>query len=466
MGVVYLGAARDGGHVAVKLLRPELADDDEFRLRFRREVASLSRIQGLCTVRVIEADTESPRPFLVTEYANGPSLAEHVNTAGPLQPSMLYGLAAGLAEALTAIHAAGVVHRDLKPANVLLTDAGPKVIDFGIAQALDATAVTKTGIAVGSPGFMAPEQITGRPGQAADIFSWGLTIAYAASGKPPFGTGSADAILYRVLHDSPDTDAVPPELRPHVTASLARDPEQRPTARDLTARLTSQAAQAGGTDDADTQTILSRTWLPTAHISPEPAEPRRLSRGAVALSSAAVLAAAAGAGAALLTRGPGHSSLTADHSPAATRSTTASTPTEAATRPSASPARTANLSGTAVSADSYVYRLGYAPAPKSPPWDASAPLNVIVASYTGGASGPMKAFFFGDGKFIGTDTPAGSAAESASRLNGDTFTIQYDLYAVGDPQCCPSGGTDSVRFSWTDGQLQTLDPVPPTAQRF
>jgi serine/threonine protein kinase len=159
MGVVFLGEAKDGSQAAIKMLRPELADDQEFRIRFRREVAMLTRVQGLCTVRVIEADTESTKPFLATEYADGPSLAEHVGQHGPLGPDLLYGLATGLAEALAAIHAAGVIHRDLKPGNVLLTQTGPKVIDFGIAQALDSTSLTKTGMTVGSPGFMAPEQI-------------------------------------------------------------------------------------------------------------------------------------------------------------------------------------------------------------------------------------------------------------------------------------------------------------------
>ena len=198
MGVVYLGVnpgSRDGSPVAVKVLRPELADDLDFRHRFRHEVSALMRVKGGCTVRVIEADTEADRPFMVTEYADGPSLSEYINSYGALGPEMLYGLATGLAEALTVIHAAGIVHRDLKPSNVILTDAGPKVIDFGIARALDATSVTKTGMMVGSAGFMAPEQISGHPGPAADIFVWGVTVAYAATGRPPFGAGATNAVL-------------------------------------------------------------------------------------------------------------------------------------------------------------------------------------------------------------------------------------------------------------------------------
>ncbi len=269
MGVVYLGAgpdSGDSGQVAVKVLRPELADDPEFRARFGREVASLMRVRGECTVRVIEADTRSSRPFMVTEYAAGPSLSEYIDSHGPLGAGMLYGLATGLAEALTAIHAAGVVHRDLKPSNVILGQAGPKVIDFGIAQALDATSVTKTGMMVGSAGFMAPEQVTGRAGQAADIFSWAVTVAYAASGQPPFGTGESLAILYRILHDSPDIGAVPETLRPLVTAALAKDPRQRPTAGELLGYLADPSAGR----DRPARAVLDYTWPSTQPRAGQP----------------------------------------------------------------------------------------------------------------------------------------------------------------------------------------------------
>ena len=247
MGVVYLGVNQVGQQVAVKVLRPELADNPEFRVRFGREVTMLTRVQGVCTVRVIEADTEAPKPFLVTEYADGPSLSEYIDARGPLDAEMLYGLATGLAEALTAIHAAGIVHRDLKPSNVLLTPGGPKVIDFGIAQALDTTSLTKTGITLGSAGFMAPEQVIGKAGTAADIFTWAVTVAYAASGQSPFGTGASDTILYRIMHAAPDITAVPPGLHPLVEAALAKEPRDRPTAPQLLSQLTqSTAAQALG----------------------------------------------------------------------------------------------------------------------------------------------------------------------------------------------------------------------------
>ena len=278
MGVVYLAETPDGHPVAIKVLRPELADNPEFRTRFGREVAALARVRGVCTVRVIEADTEAREPFLVTEYADGPSLSEYVNDRGALDPQMLYGLATGLAEALAAIHAAGIVHRDLKPSNVLLTAGGPKVIDFGIAQALDTSSMTRTGITVGSAGYMAPEQITGRAGTAADIFTWAVTVAFAASGQSPFGSGTAEVMLYRIMHADPDIAAVPPGLRPLVEAALAKDPQARPSAPRLLAELTGGAVPASVPAvtalDNPTQTILAQNWHPAATAVPLARPPR------------------------------------------------------------------------------------------------------------------------------------------------------------------------------------------------
>jgi|HubBroStandDraft_3_1064219.scaffolds.fasta_scaffold11279_2 serine/threonine protein kinase len=271
MGVVYLGVAEDGTPVAVKLLRPELADDPEFRTRFTREVSNLDRVMGVCTVRVIEADTESRQPFLVTEYADGPTLSEYVATFGPLPEDMLFGLATGLAEALTAIHGIGIVHRDLKPSNVLLTRSGPKVIDFGIAHTFDATSLTAAGITVGSAGFMAPEQVMGHAGTAADVFCWALTVAYAASGRSPFGAGAPDAIMFRILHADPDISAVPERIRPQVTAALAKDPHNRPSARDLLAKLTDTTSPSRSANA--TQTILAETWRPPSQGKGTPGVP-------------------------------------------------------------------------------------------------------------------------------------------------------------------------------------------------
>ncbi len=270
MGVVYLGVSWDGAPVAVKVLRPELAGDEEFRRRFGREVAALVQVKGVCTVRVIEADSQSATPFVVTEYAQGPSLSEYIDKHGSVAPDMLFGLATGLAEALTTIHAAGIMHRDLKPSNIILTDAGPKVIDFGIARRQDTTAVTRTGMMIGSMGFMAPEQISGHPGPEADIFAWGVTVAYAAGGRSPFGAGSTHSVLYRIMYGDADIASVPDSLLPLVEASLAKDPQSRPSARQLLDRLTSGSGPSGSADDT-TQVILARTWQSGSHASPPPA---------------------------------------------------------------------------------------------------------------------------------------------------------------------------------------------------
>jgi serine/threonine protein kinase len=184
---------------------------------------------------------------------------------------MLFGLATGLAEALTPIHAAGIMHRDLKPSNIILTDGGPKVIDFGIARRQDTRGVTKTGMMIGSLGFMAPEQISGRPGREADIFAWGVTVAYAASGRSPFGAGNSHSILYRIMYGDPEIASVPDSLRPLVEASLAKDPLSRPTARQLLDRLTSASSRPRNVNDTPTQVILARTWQSGAHPSPPPA---------------------------------------------------------------------------------------------------------------------------------------------------------------------------------------------------
>jgi serine/threonine protein kinase len=284
MGVVYLGVSWDGAPVAVKVLRRELAGDQEFRHRFGREVAALVRVKGVCTVRVIEADSQSSTPFVVTEYAPGPSLSEYIDKHGSVDPEMLFGLATGLAEALTTIHAAGIMHRDLKPSNIILTDAGPKVIDFGIARRQDTRGVTKTGMMIGSLGFMAPEQISGRPGPEADVFAWGVTVAYAATGRSPFGAGNSHSILYRVMYGDPDIASVPDSLLPLVEASLAKDPQSRPTAQQLLDRLTSASSRPENVNDTPTQVILARTWQSGSHPSlppasrpaaPDPAPPRQ-----------------------------------------------------------------------------------------------------------------------------------------------------------------------------------------------
>jgi serine/threonine protein kinase len=236
MGRVYLGLSPGGRAVAIKVIRAELAQDPEFRARFRREVAVARTVSGLYTAPVLDADADGPEPWLATAYVPGPSLADAVSQHGPLPAASVLMLAAGLAEGLTAIHAAGVVHRDLKPANVLLADDGPRVIDFGISRGAEASALTQTGLVVGSPGFMSPEQAEGREvGPPSDIFSLGAVLAFAATGRGPFGSGSTPALVYRVVHDVPQLDQVPPGVRPLIERCLAKDPAGRPSAADLLA---------------------------------------------------------------------------------------------------------------------------------------------------------------------------------------------------------------------------------------
>jgi hypothetical protein len=239
MGRVYLGQSPGGRLVAVKLIRPELADDPGFRRRFADEVNAARRVSGIFTAPVVDADPDGRQPWLVTAYVAGPSLADAVETQGPMPVESVLTLAAGLAEGLGAVHAAGVVHRDLKPSNVLLASDGPRIIDFGISRATDSAWLTNAGgVVVGSPGFMSPEQAEGRHvGPATDIFSLGGVLAYAATGLAPFGAGSASALLYRVVYGTAATGHVPPPLRRLVERCLAKDPADRPSTEDLLAEL-------------------------------------------------------------------------------------------------------------------------------------------------------------------------------------------------------------------------------------
>ena len=238
MGRVYLGESPDGAMVAVKLIRAELADNPDFRRRFAHEVAAAKRVSGIFTARVIDADPDGPQPWLVTAYVAGPSLADAVADSGPLPVEAVRILAAGLAEGLGAVHAAGIVHRDLKPSNVLLARDGPRIIDFGISRAADSTWLTSNGGVMGSPGFMSPEQAEGHPvGRASDIFSLGSVLAFAASGRAPFGSGSPSALLYRVVYSSAALGHVPAELRPIIERCLTKEPGSRPTTADLLAEL-------------------------------------------------------------------------------------------------------------------------------------------------------------------------------------------------------------------------------------
>jgi serine/threonine protein kinase len=268
MGVVYLVAGPDGSQAALKLIRSELADDPAFRARFRREVEAGRRVGGVCNAKYLDADLDAERPYLVTEYVPGGNLADYVAANGPLPGDQAVSLAVGL----VAMSSVGVIHRDLKPSNVLMGTSGPKVVDFGIVHAADGTALTQTGVMVGSPSWMAPEQATGQSGAAAtDVFSWGATVAFASTGRSPFGEGRPDAVLYRVVHEPPDLEGLDPRLDGIVRQALEKDPARRPTPDDLLLGLI-RTAVAGvmpsGDADAMTTAVLDRTWHQGTAIAP------------------------------------------------------------------------------------------------------------------------------------------------------------------------------------------------------
>ncbi|PVC85647.1 serine/threonine-protein kinase [Streptomyces sp. CS014] len=274
MGVVYRGRSLSGRLLAIKVIRPELAQDPSFRGRFRREVAAARRVSGAFTAPVVDADAEGPTPWLATLFVPGPSLAEQVARQGALPAAEVLRLAAGLAEALRDIHRAGLVHRDLKPGNVLLAEDGPRVIDFGIARASDATQLTQTGSAIGTPPFMAPEQFrAGTVGPAADVFALGSVLVHAATGHGPFDGDTAHSIGFRVVYEEPDLAGLPDELRPLVTECLAKDPDHRPTP-ELLLRNTAGIPPFPGPAQADPRVPANLPrLLPAPVVQPAATEP-------------------------------------------------------------------------------------------------------------------------------------------------------------------------------------------------
>ncbi|GAA1822280.1 serine/threonine-protein kinase [Actinomadura chokoriensis] len=278
MGRVFLGRSRGGRRVAVKLIRPEFADDPGFRRRFALEAEAARRVGGFYTAQVVGADPDADPPWLVTAYIPGPSLQQAVAAHGPLPAETVAVLGAGLAEGLTAIHACDLVHRDLKPSNVILAGDGPRVIDFGISRALDATSHTHA--VVGTPGFMSPEQARGRPvGPASDVFSLACVLAYAAGGRGPFGAGPGEAIVYRIVHDEPDLTGLPASLADLVRRCLAKDPGARPGLCDVLDDLSdvAQATPEWLPPPVTTMVTERMTQAPTSPPPPAPAAmPSRL----------------------------------------------------------------------------------------------------------------------------------------------------------------------------------------------
>jgi eukaryotic-like serine/threonine-protein kinase len=347
MGLVYLAEAADGGLVAVKVIRPEYAEDPLYRSRFRREAEAAARVRDSGVARVLACSmgdtTAGDLAYLVTEYVPGPSLRDRVAAAGPLRGAELDAFAAALARALAAVHAAGVVHRDLKPANVILSPAGPRLVDFGIARSEDSTTrYTTTGEIVGSMGWIAPEvlrQLPARP--AADVFAWGAVVTFAGTGRRPFGDGPEIAVAHRILAGPPpDLTGLPAHLRPLVAEALAADPQRRPRAAAVAARL----ASLGGSAPAWPQPTSAVPQLdPTRRApAPDPGRRGRLGPRVVLTSAGGVLAVTA-----LLVAPAGHSRTpsggaapTAGAAPPAKGSAAGSTParTSRSPRPAASTA--------------------------------------------------------------------------------------------------------------------------------
>ncbi|QYX83426.1 protein kinase [Streptomyces akebiae] len=313
MGTVYAALTDDGVRVAVKVIHPVQAGDPEFRARFRREIRLSARVQGPFLLPLLAADPDADAPWLATAYAPGPTLAQHLAAHGPLTNATLYAFATGTAQALAAIHAAGVVHRDVKPQNVLLTPAGPRVLDFGIAHAADGTSVTRTGVLTGSPGWISPEHY--RDGVTAvegDLFAWGALVAHAATGRLPFGSGAPEAVAYRVMSGEPDLDGIPEALKEILEKALAKEPAERPDAAgaaescarllaaESTQSLNGDTATREGNDPVVVGELVTALWSVPAPDDPSwpapaSAPPKRASRRRAVV---AVLVAAAVVGAA------------------------------------------------------------------------------------------------------------------------------------------------------------------------
>ena len=299
MGTVYLGRSPDQRLVAVKVIRPEYSVEDEFRARFRSEVTRARSVPPFCTAEVLDADPDHPTPYFVVEYVDGPSLSQVINEQGPLAAGNLHSVAVGVATALAAIHGAGVIHRDLKPQNVLFSLGTPKVIDFGIARALEVTSQhTRTDQMVGTVAYMAPERFdtnSDRPvSPAADIFAWGAVVAYAGTGRTPFRADSAAATAARILTQPPELSGLDGSLRELVARTLAKDPLDRPTAHELLDLLLATDPQGDGALARPELRRAAEAAQQTGRFRAAKKRRRLLVRAAsVLVATAAVLVAAA-----------------------------------------------------------------------------------------------------------------------------------------------------------------------------
>ncbi|WP_460367837.1 serine/threonine-protein kinase [Actinocorallia lasiicapitis] len=377
MGTVYLADAPDGRPVAVKVINPELAADPDFRERFRREVEAARRVRRFCTAPVLDASLATNPLYVVTEYIAGPTLTEAVAGSGPLRGSDLEGVAVGMATALSAIHSAGLIHRDLKPANVLLSSTGPRVIDFGIARALDATTgVTRTGQLVGTPAYMAPELVTGQPiTPAADVWAWACVVVFAGTGRSPFEAPHLMAVLHNVAYAAPELSGfVDPGLRGLVEAALSKNPADRPTVPQILDHLAGHVSTHPGPPH------------PTAPAPlPPPVASPGTNRAALAIAGGAVAVLVAVAATVLIMRDTGDGKpQDVASGPASARQNPASSagPSSGSRPPPVAPPSSAASSGSG-DADGAPSLVGVWTGKVTQPGIAKSPYDVKIV-YTGG----------------------------------------------------------------------------------
>jgi serine/threonine protein kinase len=474
MGDVYLARKKGQGSVAIKLLRADLTADAQFRGRFRRELQIAQSVTGAFAAKVLDADPDAKRPWLATEYVDGPTLLQAVRDNGPLEGTQLHALAIGLLEALQSIHAVGVIHRDLTPSNVLLGEHGPKIVDFGIALPLDATVVTATGLVIGTAAWMAPEQIRGHEVTfASDLFSWALLVAYAARGRSPFGAGRPEAMTHRLVYDEPNLTGIEEPLRTQISLCLAKNPSARPTIEQVASRL------AGRDMATELQTYAQNTvqaeWtapLPTSQLHPR--RHHRSWEAGLTIGAVALVLLVGAVVVVLAKSAPGDGS-------SSTRTTTTLRPAAAAS-PSTTPGTTAAPQTTAPATT--------APSITSIDWNdrsysvvcgSGSPVQVQLAggqwvSPNGGENGYIQQVYTafgdvtGDGAedaviYIPCTTGASANAVGGNifvyslaggdvtqlgqtvsgnnpRIDGSGFTTSEPVFAPSDPLCCPSGRTE------------------------
>lgn len=287
MGSVFAGLDQYERRVAIKIVHAQFSDDREFRARFSREVALLRRVQGTCTTPVLDADVDAPQPWFACEYVPGPTLQERVERQGPMTGDELFALAAGLAEALVALHGVGIVHRDIKPQNVVCSPAGPRVLDLGIARSMEDSGLTRTGMMIGSPAWMSPERFKGQNSTpAADVYAWAMMVTYASTGVIPFGTGAPEVVAMRVLQDDPDTAGVPQALRGIVDWSAEKDPFRRPSAHQVLETVTGTWRGALGAGAPAADPVSDATSLINLHWKAPAIEGGWASEGSPAAPSA------------------------------------------------------------------------------------------------------------------------------------------------------------------------------------